>query len=390
MKQMNGRLVVLVAAVAVAAVAVGGVLAYRQGPRTEGEAAAPLSGASSTPATKTPSATPSARPSTRPSAPSSAPTSTGQTKITLNLGKLAAGREPQVPYLIGREVRGGAGPAIKVPGKDRILDVGRLDSVVLAVVLKGEGSELLKIRYDEVDRVPGVTSLVTTDDQSAAAYAVARISSLGAEVKGGIVYAETGGSVRKLAMPDSWNVEVLAYAAGKVYFRGGDTRDGAWKLYEWTPGQARAVVKESASPTAVSDNGLIAASVSLINDSGSCSAITEVATGKRFWRTCENIVTGFTPDGSTAVGGPAYGDGYCNTTQAALDAKTGRLIREWTACFHQAVAEDDQHLLLVSDAVDGGGEDGNGRRSIIRCDITTGTCETATEPVTDGALRIGS
>ncbi len=386
MKQKNGRLVVLVAAVAVAAVAIGGVLAYRQRPQIEQADAAPLTAPTS--AAKTPTATPSPTPTPT---PSSTPTSTGPTKIKLNLAKLPQGRAPQVPYLVGREVRGGAGDPVKIPGTDGIIDIGRLDSTVLAVVYGNDKTELLKVGYDAVQRVPDVSSLVTTDDQRSAAYAAARNSSMGVAVKGAIVYAESENGVKQLKMPNSWNVEVLAYVDGKVYFSGGDTDGLVWKLYEWTPGETKAKILKVGSPTAVSDNGRIAASAGLINDNGSCTAITEVTTGKRLWRTCENMVNGFTPDGATAIGGSVRGnDGYCQSAMAALDATTGRLIREWTSCFHQVLAEDDQHFLAVADSsTNGGGDEANGTRWIIRCDVTTGTCETTTPVTTTGSIRIG-
>ncbi len=401
MGQKNGRLIALVAAVAVAAIATGGALAYRQGPQNAAEAiAAPLSGSPSpttrTPAT-TPNPTPSQAPTTKPTPTPSAPaTSTGPTKITLNVSKLTRGRDPQVPYLVGREVRGGAGYRTKIPGTGGVVEIGRLDQAVLAVVLDGDagndGTELLKLdSYGTVSRrTQGVSSLVTTGDQSAAAYAIARISSMGAAVKGGTVYVETGAAVESLKLPDAWNLEVLAYADGKVYYRAGDKETGSWKLYTWAPGDARAtLITTVTSPTAVSDDGRIAASAALINEAGSCSAVVEVATGKQLFRTCENLVTGFTPNGGTAMGGPAYGDGYCDTATAALDTQSGELIREWQGCFHQVAAEDDQHLLMVAVASGGGGDPGT-KSAIIRCTVATGTCELATPISTDVPLRIGS
>ncbi|TCN39086.1 hypothetical protein EV644_10755 [Kribbella orskensis] len=390
MRQKNGRLIVLVAAVAVAAVALGGVFAYRQGPSGNGSAAAPLS-APTSPATPTPSRTPtpSVTPSTTPSAPQT--TSTGPTKIKLNLAKLPKGRAPQIPYLVGREVRGGAGDPTKIPGSGNIHAIARLGSRVLAVVSKGSGTELVKIDYGTVERVPDVTDLVSTDDQTAVAYAATRTTEGGGALEGGIVYAETTESVKSLKLPNSWHVSPLAYLSGKVYFRASATETGSnWKLYEWTPGAAKATeITTVKSPTALSDDGRVAASIGLLNDSGTCSDVTVVATGKKLWRTCDNLLSAFTPDGATAIGRPSYLDGYCDTTVSALDAITGRLVREWSGCFHQSEAEDDQHFLIIADASDGGGEDGYGRRAIIRCDISTGACELATPLSSTSSLRIG-
>jgi hypothetical protein len=403
MKKTNGRLVVLVASIAVAAVVIGGVLASRQAPHQDGPDAAPLPTQSGTPAStpapspaptpgKAPSSTPTAPstpkpPTTTPATPGSGPTYTGPTSITLNAAKLSKGRDPQLPYVVGREVRGGAGATPKVPGTEAIYQVGRLGNSVLAVVAKGEGTELLRLGDESIRRTAGVSSLVTAADQSAAAYAVSRPSSLGAATKGGVVYSESSGSVQSLKVPNGWNIEVLAHAGGKVYFRSGDTVDGAWKLYSWTPGAATAQVKPVVSPTAVSDDGRVAASAGVITDGGSCSTISEVATGKQLWRTCDNMIRGFTPDGGTAIGGPAYPDGYCDVEQAALNAQNGKLVREWKGCFHSITAEDDQHFLIVA-VVKNAGEE-NASRAIVRCDFTNGECELATQPYV-GNLILGS
>lgn len=407
MRHINRQLVIMVSAVAVAAVAIGGALAYRTGPADADGSAAPLTGtptptptptATPTPvpsrspaASRTPSVTPSAK---TPSGPTTKPSSTvtGPTKITLNVSKLPEGRQPQVPYLVDREVRGGSGDVVKLPGTGGVIAVGRLAEGALAIVqTENDGTELVKTQSDKVvRRTPGVTSLVTTRDQSAAAYAAARISSLGQVVKGGTVYAETTSSVRSLKLPDSWNLQVLALADGKVYFRAASTEDGPWTLYSWTPGASAAVkIKSVVSPTAVSANARIAASMGTLNDRGTCSSVVEVGTGRQLFRTCENMVSGFTPDGTTAIGGSAYGDGYCDTIQVALDVKTGKLLRQWKGCFHQSVAEDDQHVLIVAVASGGGGDPGT-KSAIIRCTVATGDCELATPISTDKALRIGT
>ena len=40
--------------------------------------------------------------------PSATPSSGGAVNVSLKLSKLVKGRDPQIPYLVGREVRGGA------------------------------------------------------------------------------------------------------------------------------------------------------------------------------------------------------------------------------------------------------------------------------------------
>jgi hypothetical protein len=291
-----------------------------------------------------------------------------------------------VPYLVGREVRGGAGQPIKIPGTEQIQEVARLGSAVLAVVSKGSGTELLKVESTgEVNRTPDVTGIVTTADGSAAAYATTRTTSGGEALTGSTIYATVDGQVRKLQLRSGWDVRVIAFLDGKVYYRMTESRTAnAWKLFEWPVGSTTATeVKTVPSPTGLSGDGRIAGSMSVLTDNGTCSAFIEVATGKRLWRTCDYQVKGFTPDGSTVIGAPSIQDGYADTTVAALNAKSGSLIREWTGTFRQTVAEDDQHFLMLAD-------DGpETKAAIIRCNTTTGACELAT-PLALGELKIGS
>ena len=387
MRQKNGRLIALVAAVAVAAIAIGGALAYRQSPQNAAEAnAAPLSG-SPPPTPSTPIPTPTATPSKTPIVkPSQAPTKSGALKTKIDLAKLDPGRAPQITYLSGRTVRGGPGQAVKVPGSGDIWAVGRLSQSVLAVVSKGGASELLTIDSSGqvIRRTPDVNSIVTTEDGLAAAYVATRTKDTGEQIPGATVYAEQK-TVSKIELPNAFDARPLAYVNGKVYIRTEpDATGSTWTLYEWVPGTSKATaVKTVPQPTAVTGDGTTAASLTNLTDYKSCTNVVAVATGKRLWRTCDYQIDGFTRDGATAIAGPFYRDGYGDGIAAALDAKTGNLLHEWSGTFRQVVAEDDQHLLLLADD----GEESPA--SLIRCTTTTGACERAT-PLAKGTLLIGS
>ncbi|WP_433014568.1 hypothetical protein [Kribbella sp. CA-294648] len=365
MRKLNTLPAVVIVTVAVLAVAAGGVLAAQRSPRSEGgSAAAPLA---------PPATTPLASPA---NVSTSAPPALPNGKITLKLSKLGKGRPPQVPYLVGREVRGGAGDPVKIPGAEPIHYVARMGNSVLAVLGTNKGADLLRLDpTGESRRTPDVSSLAVTADATSAAYAAPRIAETGEDLGGGTVYAEQAdGTVQKVAV-GGFGVEVIAYRSGTVYFRSAKIQTGkAWELYSWTPGNpTAALVKTVPSPTALSSDATIAASLDVAADTSSCSAVVEVATGKKLWRTCENGLEGFTPDGRTVIGGPTYGDGYGAAATSALDARTGKLLYEWNGlAFLQTAAEDDQHLLIRAD--DGEGTKG----AIIRCDVTTGRCELAT------------
>ncbi|GAB2564672.1 hypothetical protein [Kribbella endophytica] len=383
MRQLNARLTVVVAAVAVAAVAGGGVFAYRQGPQVSDAGASPLGGqptAAPTPTPKPP-ATPSKTPSVTPKPPSaSKPGVTGPKTVAVTLAKLTQGRAPQLVHTLGRKVSGGADQAFTAPGKDRIIAAAQAGSSTY--VLESREPDLVLVRTNnagESSEVRDVTSLVGAVDGSFAAFASQKQKSTGEQLAGSTLYAEDGGEGKyKLTLPDSWNMQVIAVAAGKVFYASTPREDGVPKLYTWVPGRSSATaVKNVTSPVAVSADGELVVALD-VGGAGSCSNIIEFATGKKLWRTCDYMVKGFTPDKSAAIAGPAYEDGYASLSSWLLDGRTGTLLREWTGVsFRQVRAEDDQHLLMEVDD----GPDTKG--AIIRCDIPTGACERAT-PITPG------
>jgi hypothetical protein len=379
----------VVAAVAVAAVVAGGVIASRQGPVTGDSAAVPLTG--DVGATPTPGLTPSAP---TPSAPASSPpasakptplrptpadptTNSGPTKVTLTLSKLTRGRDPQVTYVSGREVRGGAGTAVTVPGSQPIITAARYRDLVLVVLVKGTGTELIRLdgTTDEPTRVPQIATLAVSPDQSSAAYATARFGSTGGRLEGSTVYFEAGMPVKRLERPRDWDLRVLAVVNDTVYFRSSPTETGStWNLYSWATGKGAATrITTVGSPSALSSDASKAASIEVLADYGTCSALIPLATGKRLWRTCEYRMTGFTPGGGVVIAAPAMGDGYADLMAAVLDTTNGNLLRKWSGLsFRSTVAEDDDHLLMLAD-------DGpESKAAIIRCTISTGACELAT------------
>ncbi|GAA1535085.1 hypothetical protein [Kribbella lupini] len=384
MRQLNARLTVVVAAVAVAAVAGGGVFAYRQGPETSTAGASPLGGqptpsqtpsATPKPPTRTPSATPTTPPVSKPGV-------SGPKTVAVTLAKLTAGRSPQLVHTLGRRVSGGPDQAFTVPGKDRIIAATQAGSSTY--VLESREPDLVLVRTNnggESSEVRDVTTLVGAIDGSFAAFATQKQKSTGEQLAGSTLYAEDGGEGKyKLSLPDSWNMQVIAVAAGKVFYAATPREDGVPKLYTWVPGRSSATaVKGISSPTAVSADGTLVAAAETIGGAGSCSNVIELATGKKLWRTCEYMVKGFTPDKSMAIAGPAYEDGYASLSSWLLDNNnSGALLREWTGvAFRQVRAEDDQHLLMEVDD----GPDTKG--AIIRCTISSGDCERAT-PITPG------
>ncbi|WP_405060068.1 hypothetical protein OG474_00125 [Kribbella sp. NBC_01505] len=355
MKRQNGVLAVVIAAITVAAVALGAALASRQSPNAH--SAAPLA----------------------------APATPQPTKLTLAVDKLGKGQPPRLPYLVGREVRGAAGDPFTVPGADDILEIARVNDSVLAITTNGDG---WRVQRSGGDDVLGASHLQVNEDHTSAAYAAYQGGT--SPTEGGIIFADSGTALQSLKLTTGWNFQVLAYANGKVYYQSSDVlgRGATWSTYAWVPGEPRAtLMKTIPSLTTLTADGKTAASTLVANDAGSCSAISTVDTGQRAWKTCDYSLRSFSPAGATVFGTPARDQSSCATAEAALDAKTGQLLREWKGCLQGAAPEDDDHLLMVATV---SGADSNHQTSaIVRCTVSTGACELATA-ITADRLLLGS
>lgn len=276
----------------------------------------------------------------------------------------------------------GAGKELKVPGSSSLMDVARLGSSVLATTA---GGELLKVDSAGavVRRTPNVMTLIGTADQSAAVYATTPPVIVGQQTYGATLFVDNGGSVKSLELPDVQSIFVLAYAKNTVYYKASG-KGGVLtsKLYSWTPGAAKpALVKTVAGdPTTVSGDGRLASVVPTKSSPDGCSTVVEIATGKKRFKTCDYRITGFTPDGSVAIGTPAYGDSFCSNIITALDSRSGAVRNQWSGCFYRAAAEDEQHVLMVA-VVTGGGQDPNTTSTVVRCSLETAACERATKVV---------
>ncbi|TDU89233.1 hypothetical protein EV138_2794 [Kribbella voronezhensis] len=360
-------LVAVVAAVAVAAVAAGGLLASRRNPEAGAGAAVPLA-ASNKPQTSTP-----------------------PKKLAVDAAKLQLGREPQVPYVRGRTLQGGGGQAVVIPGKNELVAVARLWDLTLTVQLKSVTSPSLVVLDGEgkqVNQVPGVDSLVTSADGQAAAYASGGRFAADAMAGGTVYFQEPGKKpTAQLSRPHVYDLEVLAVIGKSVYFHSARGTDVPWELYRWqVDKQTVTRVSTVASPVAVSTSGTAAAGFVVFNDSGMCTAVTDLASGRQSWRTCQYQLTRFSPTDRFVLAIPPGSSPYGDELTAALDSKTGALLREWDAgSLRGAVAEDDDHVLLQWHDR----PEPQSRSALVRCTISTGQCELAT-PLSSDSLLLGS
>lgn len=349
MKNVRVRLIVLVAGLTVAAVTAGATLAVRRVPHDSVSAAGPLSGT----------------PSTSASTP---------TEVKVDLAKLPLGQLPQMAFLVDRVVRGGTGPVATVPGKKPIQQVVRFGGGLLAILETGDvTTELRRVEpYSEAfspGRVANVSSLVASAEEDLAAYAV--------DGQSAIYWLDSRDSElvqRSLKRPEYGRTQVLAVRGDLVYFSAeGKGYPAPETYYRWDSKSGKVTaIKTVHGLEGLNTAGTAAADFISGAAQTFCSAVTELETGKRRFRTCDYSLDGFTPDDRTVVASEDFRDSGAEEFTAALDANTGHVRREWVGVqFVMAVAEDDDHLLMVVDT----GEDTP--VGIIRCSIGTGKCEVA-------------
>lgn len=111
-----------------------------------------------------------------------------------------------------------------------------------------------------------------------------------------------------------------------------------------------------------------------------CSRVVEQSTGQLLWRTCEHTVGGFTSDDRYAWGYSGSRVSQSRGYNVVLDARTGEeLLRIEPApdsyVFGNHLESDDTLLIQYAQ---------QGQVAVVRCTISTGDCELATEPV-DGS-----
>jgi hypothetical protein len=300
-------------------------------------------------------------------------------KIALN--KLPKGRAPQVAYLQGRTVRGGAGSEMTIPGKQNILQVVRSGGSLLVVLEVGlGGGELARFNDDgtaDAKRVPDVLSVVASLDDEFVGFATAPSNPDHTRAKGSVVYWQNARTERRtLQRPDDWGSKVLAVFGDTVYFKSDTDQNGETStLSSWNSATGEVtLIKSVRSPLGVNWDGSAAVDFVAGASQTFCSALVDLDSGnKQLWRSCEYAVDGFTPDGSVAIATPDFKGTGSDPLVAALNAKDGQVRREWSGPeFLAEVGEDNDHVLMVADT-------GEATKSaIVRCTISTGACELAT------------
>ncbi|MGI8987761.1 MAG: hypothetical protein ACR2GM_13405 [Nocardioidaceae bacterium] len=175
-------------------------------------------------------------------------------------------------------------------------------------------------------------------------------------------------------------LRVVGFAGDTLYFAEDRSRD---VLRRWTIGsESTGPVGGLEQGTAVSPDATLVADMVKVTDYGTCTEMRDMTTGDSLWETCDYRVLGFSPGGTYVWGADSYGDGFAESYNVILDARTGELAMridrprrasETTFFMDSAFETEDTLLLLLLRGQ---------QATIARCDVLAGECTRAT-PVAD-------
>lgn len=287
-------------------------------------------------------------------------------QVSVDLKELAAGSPPATPYVAQRQLL----------TDDSTIDLGVSPDLITRVAFAGgqphvsvhdEGG-MLTLRSGEQE-LPISDGPWSSPDQRYVAY-------LG---DGSLTVVDTDdGSEATLPTGPSDYLPFVTFVEDEVYVVQGN--DDA--LLRWRIGApAGAPVDGVLRPTAVSTDGGVVADMYKVDDlsASSCTRLMSLSTGDVRWETCKHRIEGFSPDGRYVWGSAAYQDGAGDTYAVVLDAGTGEPILridgpddpDRQLSIVSGRFESDTTLLLSTEQA--------GEAALVRCDLTTGGCERATD-----------
>lgn len=287
--------------------------------------------------------------------------------LTVNLSDLDPGDSPAVPYLAGDQVITDEGS----------VDIG-VDADRVAQLAYAGGEVFFTVRDEE-----GALTLRSTDGSEQAVDAGPWSSPDGRYVAylvdGTLEVEDFDGGAGGTLDVGAATISSLTFSGDEVFVIDGN--DSA--LLRWRIGDPAAVtVRGVARPTAVSSEAGLVADMYRIDDleASSCTQVEPLGDGEALWETCDHRVVGFSPDGRYAWGSGSYADGAGDGYVVVLDALTGEQVMRVDGTdsprsplsIVDGIFETDTALLLAAEQ--------GGESTLVRCDLTTGGCERATEP----------
>jgi len=295
-------------------------------------------------------------------------------RLTVDLAELDAGDPPNVPYLDGtRLVVDGSAVDLGVDASevDTITYAG--DTAYFSVLTDDGGRELRSVPDARVDRPIASGPWGSPDGRYVAVF----------ERGGRVTVTDTAlGVEHSVDLPSGQQLGSVSFVEAKAYLFANDPAADTHSLLRWSfeddeltkvPGVER--------PTALSPGGELVADMHEVDDltASTCTRVTSLTTGDSQWETCLHRIDGFSSDGRYVWGANEYESGPGDTYFVVLDALTGEeLLRVDgpNAADRQLSIVDSrfEHFTTLLISAEQGGQ-----AALIRCDLTWGECERATE-----------
>ncbi len=276
----------------------------------------------------------------------------------IGLGDHERGAAPRAGYAYGDKLYGAGDPIPFGSGRETS-SVARIDGGFLVAQYdpSGNGDQEASFVGDD-GRTKGevwslASSFATSPDRKVGAFV---------DTDGRVLTVQDGGdnayAVGQLPAGVGYQVEAVVgedCSAGAdasdctVYAQVNQEKDPSQQVYAISPGKDAVPVFDGLLNVAgISTDGLVAGQVSY-SGQGSCWAVRD-QDGTQLWKTCENSLFSFSPDGKYLLAGPAYMDGPGGGGLTILDARTGDNVADLETVPGAFVAdprwEDDTHVMV--------------------------------------------
>jgi hypothetical protein len=294
--------------------------------------------------------------------------------VTVDLAELDAGDPPSITYLDGARLYVDGSP----------VDLGVPSSDIDAITYAGD-TAYFSVRTEEGRRqlrsVPdaGVDGPIAGGPWGSPDRHYVAVLEQG----GRLTVTDTMKGVEHSAdLPSGRQVDSISFVGATAYLFTNDPAAGTHALIRWTfEDDELTEVDGVERATAMSPGGELVADMHEVDDltASTCTRVTSLTTGEGQWETCRHQIRGFSSDGRYVWGANEYESGAGDTYNVVLDALTGEQVlrvdgpdsMDRPLAFYGSTFESATTLLVSAEQ--------DGQAALVRCDLTTGECELATE-----------
>ena len=294
--------------------------------------------------------------------------------LTVDLAELGAGDPPAVPYLDGSRLVVDGSPVDLGAAAPDIYAITYAGDTAFFSVIDEEGDLELRSVPDAAVNGPIVGGPWGSPDGR-----YVSVLERGGRLS---VTDTTDGVEHSAALPSGGQLNSISFVGATAYLFTSDSTTGTPTLLRWTFEDGELTeVNGIERATAMSPAGDLVADMHEVDDltASSCTELKWRTSGQALWETCRHRIEGFSPDGRYVWGANEYADGAGSTYNVVLDAFTGEQIlringpasMDRPLSFVDSTFETATTLLVSAEQ--------GGQAALVRCDLTTGRCERATE-----------